>query len=472
MDLRNPDVWVSHLLENLPEAKLACALSDDHPDWEFIDGEIVKLGSLAHSQLDIPELQRRGLVLLASESKDFRLLAHLLRTLQHAGETLLALRLLALYVEHYWTVAAPQNAAHKKRFALQVVKRFEAGSDGFAQNAGTAQRDLLLGELAKLAQGWQQHNAPELAQAADDIFTLYQRAFRDSAPAATPVATSSTGAATPTGVTAAPVAAPVTPAAALVVNIDSHDDKAWRDTQLNVAAILCERQPDSPQGYRLRRYALWQNITSVPQAESDGRTPLAAVSADMVDDYTARLASADMALWQQVEKSLLLAPYWLDGHYLSAQAAQRLGYADAAEAIRDEVSRFLARLPRLATLLFNDHTPFIADPTKQWLAAAQGNHNPDAPVAQTSEEHQAARACFTEQGLEAALQYLEALPEGSPRDQFHRQYLGAQLMEEAGMEKLAQQQYRMLFRLGLQMRLADWEPALLEQLESKFTAEQ
>ncbi len=60
MDLRDPNVWVSHLLENLPEEKLASALKDDNPNWEYIDGEIVKLGSLAHSQLDIPELQRRG----------------------------------------------------------------------------------------------------------------------------------------------------------------------------------------------------------------------------------------------------------------------------------------------------------------------------------------------------------------------------------------------------------------------------
>ncbi|MEW5188345.1 type VI secretion system ImpA family N-terminal domain-containing protein, partial [Citrobacter freundii] len=126
MDLRIPDIWISHLLENLPDDKLAKPLKDDNPAWEYIDSEIVKLGSLAHSQLDIPEIQRRGLVLLASESKDFRLLAHLLRTLQHAGDHLLALRLLALYVEHYWTVAAPQNATHKKRFALQVIKRFEA----------------------------------------------------------------------------------------------------------------------------------------------------------------------------------------------------------------------------------------------------------------------------------------------------------------------------------------------------------
>ncbi|HAH0864064.1 TPA: hypothetical protein GFX54_20585 [Escherichia coli] len=186
MDLRDPNVWISHLLENLPEEKLASALKDDNPNWEYIDGEIVKLGSLAHSQLDIPELQRRGLVILASESKDFRLLAHLLRTLQHAGDPHLALRLLALYVEHYWAVAAPQNMAHKKRFASQVIKRFETGIEVFSQNAATAQRDALSGELAKLAQCWQSHNAPELAQATDDLFALYQRAFNRAAPAPVP----------------------------------------------------------------------------------------------------------------------------------------------------------------------------------------------------------------------------------------------------------------------------------------------
>lgn len=465
MDLRDPDVWLAHLLENLPEEKLSAPLADDNPQWEFIDGEIVKLGSLAHSQLDVPELQRQCLILLASESKDFRLMAHLLRTLQHGGDALLAGRLLTQYVAHYWTIAAPQNMAHKKRFAAQVIKRFESGADTFSQQASAAQRDLLLGELAKLAQLWQENNAPELAQAADDIFALYQRAFRDSAPI-----TSTTPA--PPDVTAAtPVTAPITPVAlpAPVVNIDSHDDKAWRDTLLKVAAILCERQPDSPLGYRLRRHALWQTITSAPQAESDGRTPLAAFSTDMMDDYLARLNNADMALWQQVEKSLLLAPYWFDGHYLSAQAAQRLGYNCVAEAIRDEVTDFITRLPQLSALLFNDHTPFVTEQTKQWLASSGQQIT---PAVNTSEDLQAARQCFEERGLEAALRYLDDLPAGSPRDQFHRQYLGAQFLDEAGMLQLAQQQYRLLLRTGLHMMLADWEPSLLEQLEKKLTAEQ
>lgn len=402
MDLRNPDVWLAHLLENLPEDKLSAALDDGNADWEFVDSEIVKLGSLAHSQLDIPELQRRGLMLLASETKDFRLLAHLLRTLQHAGDILLASRMLAQYTEHYWTCAAPQNMAHKKRFAAQVIKRFESAVQDFAGNAATIQRDALLGELAKLAQCWQAHNASELAKATDDLFSLFQRAFRDVAPEMTSSARS--------------------------------------------AAIA-------------------------PQAESDGRTPLAAFPVDMMDDYLARLNNADMALWQQVEKSLLLAPYWLDGHYLSAQTALRLGYKQVADAIRDEVTDFLARLPALINLLFNDRTPFVSEQTKQWLASS-GSVNQTVPVVQTDEELQAAKACFDENGLEAALRYLENLPEGDPRHQFHRQFFGAQLLEEAGMVQLAQQQYRMLFRTGLHMMLSEWEPSLLKALEQKLTAEQ
>ncbi|KFD19444.1 type VI secretion system protein TssA [Yokenella regensburgei] len=468
MELRDPDIWISHLLENLSEDKLTSALKDDNPDWEYIDGEMLKLGSLAHSQLDIPEIQRRGLVLLSSESKDFRLLAHLLRTLQYAGDPLLALRLLALYVEHFWTLTAPQNVVHKQRIAAQVIKRFDAGVGGFAENGDTTQRDSLLAELAKLAQRWQEHNVPVLAQAVDDLSSQYRRAFHRAAPvqSALPSAGSPPLTAPPPSSASATASAI---AAVPTVDIESHDDKAWRNTLLKVAAILCERQPDSPQGYRLRRYALWQTITSVPQAESDGRTPLAAVPADMTADYMTRLNNADLALWQQVEKSLLLAPYWLEGHYLSAQTAQRLGYASAAEAIRDEVARFLTRLPQLATLRFNDCTPFMSEQTKQWLATSPDRQT--APIVRTGEDTEAVRQCFSEQGLEGALQYLEKLAEGDPRDRFLRQYLGAQLMEDAGMVQLAQQQYRMLFKAGLRMTLADWEPSLLEQLEKKFTAE-
>ena len=151
MDLRDPNVWISHLLENLPEEKLASALKDDNPNWEYIDGEIVKLGSLAHSQLDIPELQRRGLVILASESKDFRLLAHLLRTLQHAGDPHLALRLLALD-----DIGAVAGKDAWERALLQLFEQLMAGGGRLlvAAAAPPAASGIVLADLrSRLAAG-------------------------------------------------------------------------------------------------------------------------------------------------------------------------------------------------------------------------------------------------------------------------------------------------------------------------------
>jgi type VI secretion system protein VasJ len=460
MDIRNPEVWLSHLLENLPQEKQASKLSDDNPQWEYIDGEIVKLGSLNHAQLDVPELQRQGLGLLASESKDFRLVSHLLRTLQHAGNPLLALRMLTQYVTHYWTVAWPPNAANKKRFADQILKRFEPGIAGFAASSTPEQRDALLGELAKLAQCWQTSGVPELASAADDLFALYQRAFRDGSPAAALSISPAAVIAAPPVASAAAASAP-----APMVNIDSHDDRAWRDTLLKVAAMLCERQPASPQGYRLRRHALWQNITSAPMADNDGRTPLAAVSVDMMADYQARLVRADAVLWQQVEQSLLLAPYWLDGHRLSAQIARQLGHDDVAQAVRDEARRFLTRLPQLDALRFNDRSPFISDDTRRWLADEP--QTPAASVVVTDDITQQVWLCHEERGLDAALMMVEQQPDGGPRTRFYRQYLTAQLLEASGMATIARQHYHTLYQAARQMTLADWEPELLQQLEDR-----
>lgn len=461
MDIHNPDIWLSHLLEDLPEEKLASKLSDENPQWEYIDGEIVKLGSLHHAQLDIPELQRQGLQLLVTESKDFRLVSHLLRTLQHAGNPLLALRILTQYVTHYWTIAWPQNAANKKRFADQILKRFEPGINVFAAASTPEQRDALLGELAKLAQCWQASGMRELASSTDDLFAQYQRAFRDSSsvvslPAQSEITNQVFTQTAPAAATA--VSAPL-------VNIDSHDDKAWRDTLLNVAAILCERQPASPQGYRLRRHALWQNITSVPQAESDGRTPLAAVSVDMVADYQACLVRADIVLWQQVENSLLLAPYWLDGHHLSAQIAQQLGHDDVAQAIRDEVRHFLSRLPQLDTLRFNDRSPFISDDTRQWLVDEPQTSAMSVVV--MDDIAQQVWLCHEERGLDAALTMIEQQPDGAPRTHFYWEYLTAQLLEASGMATIARQHYHTLYQAARHVTLADWEPELLQQLEDR-----
>lgn len=468
MDISTPEAWASHVLEPLSEEKTCTALSDANTDWEYIDSEMVKLGSLTHAQLNIVEIQQRTLKLLASESKDFRLMVHLLRTLQHAGkaeELLLAVKLLTQYLEHFWARAWPQKEAHKVRFAQQIIKRFETAVASFTLGSNQNQRDNLLGEFAHLSQFWLKNGSGQLAAAVDALFALYQRHFLEPITQLPQSASQISGNTASDSVTTSPHVP--------TIAVENHDDKAWRQTQLKVADLLCELHPQCAVGFRLRRHAIWQTITSAPQAETDGRTQLAAFSADLLEDYQARFASANSELWEQVEKSLLLAPYWFDGHHLSARIALLLGHSDSAEAIRDELNAFLNRIPALKNLLFNDHTPYLSDATQRWLEVSAAKNNAGSS-ANSDSETQSIWQCFNEQGLAPALQLLDQYhqQDHEPRQQFYRQYFGAQLLEHAGMAALAHQQYKALRQAASQITLPDWEPALLEQLEEKITTAQ
>ena len=387
------DNWLEKLTTPLSLEQTRARISDDNPHWEFVDGEMVKLGALSHGSLDLKEVQRRILLLLASESKDFRLVVHLLRTLQHAGqpqEVLLALQLLSAWVEAYWGEAWPHNATMKSRLAQQVLKRFSTAANLFIERADDEERQQALGALARLAQ------------------------------------------------------------------------------------MLCERQPESPLGYRMRRNAVWQGITSVPLAQADGRTPLAAFSADRMAEYAAAIASPSLALWEQVEQSLTLAPYWFEGHRLSAKIALALGYNRVAEAIREELQSFLQRLPQLVELSFSDRTPFLSNEARSWLeemSVPQGAVSV-SPL-QTDIDQESVWQCWREQGTEAALTMLDSVAaQLNPRGKFYCQLLGHRLLEQAGMTTLARQGYGQLYRIARDITLVEWEPELITQLqEQQYSSE-
>lgn len=150
----SPDDWFKALLAALPEEKVSQAVSDDNALWINIEDNVSRLGSLTHGQINIKEIRRQALTLLETESKDFRVVVHMLRTLQHGGnaeELLLAAKLLVQYVQHYWQQAWPKNQTHKIRFAQQVIKRFETAAGSFSRGASETQHNAMPGELAFLA---------------------------------------------------------------------------------------------------------------------------------------------------------------------------------------------------------------------------------------------------------------------------------------------------------------------------------
>ncbi|MDX7990474.1 type VI secretion system protein TssA [Xenorhabdus littoralis] len=465
MDIRTQFDWFGSLLAPLSDEQIGKAPGDSEPAWEYIDGEMIKFGSLSHGSLDVEEIQRKALQLLSENSKDFRLMVHLLRTLQHAGnsaELILAMELLTDYVKNYWEKASPAKPLIKRRLAQQVLKRFDSAQNSFIEQASKSERDEAQGALAHLAQCWHA-NEPELAKEVDQLRVRYNRQAEivPMAPTPAPTATSAS-----TGDSAAQASQTYETSPMPDVDVNSSSEKAWKQTLMTVADLLCERHPESPVGYSLRRHAVWHTITTAPMANATGKTPLAPASADRTADYLARLPMADNKLLQQIEQSLTLAPYWLDGHIIAAQVALQLGYENVAQAIHDELNAFLERLPGLKALSFSDMSPFISPETLDWLAPepmATGNGS-------VSADQEAIWQCFQQQGLEAALKMLEAHQQQltEPRDQFYGQLLNAQLLEDAGMTALAQQHYRNLLHTGQHMLLTQWEPSLLTLLAEKL----
>ncbi|KFC05296.1 ImpA family protein [Trabulsiella guamensis ATCC 49490] len=457
--------WLEKLATPLPGENISTRLSDDNPHWAFIDGEMVKLGALTHSTLNMADIQQRILLLLTTESKDFRLIVHLLRTLQHSGQpadVALAMQLLCRWVELYWSQAWPDNALMRRRLSQQVIRRFPSTVNRFITGANPAQRQAVQEALSCLEQFWQVQER-ELAEEIKTLQVTFARqperpVQEDKAPDVV-----SAGATIPQ---ASPGVTPPAP----TMQVVNTDEKAWRHTQLQMAGILYERQPENPLWCRLRRNAIWQGITVAPQSAEDGRTPLAAFSVDRMAEYQSRLVNPDSALWMQVEESLTLAPYWFDGHHLSAQIAQKLGYARVASAIHDELSVFLQRLPQLRTLSFINRTPFFSVATLNWLEyEGEGQAKTASPgqvSVQSDLDSDAVWQSRETQGLEVALRQLDDLArQRNPRGQFYCQLLGADLLEKSGLKTLAQQHYQHLWQIAQGITLPDWEPELITQLE-------
>lgn len=78
--------WCARLLTSLPDEQIRGAVLADEPRWDYVETELVKLGSLAHSQVDLNAVAEACLGLLESRTKDMRVLAQLLRCLQHPAK--------------------------------------------------------------------------------------------------------------------------------------------------------------------------------------------------------------------------------------------------------------------------------------------------------------------------------------------------------------------------------------------------
>ena len=470
--------YVEQVLGAIPgETATGESLADD-PVLEFLEDEVMKVGSLAHNDIDWHKVESEALKLLADRSKDLKVLGFLMLSLQRGGDGErfgLSLLLLHRVLDGWWEAAWPYPGAKgqraRKMLFTQMLQRAIKGVDGLSFDASVGDgRQFCLGLIDKLDAQAKEKDFPddalfELKRAAEKLPQLEQTSVSQPGGETRPVAASQTAA-----VAATKPAGSNTASAALgSLTLDPGNERATRQSLLKVAELLTATEPDNPLGYQMRRYAIWQSITSLPPTRDGKRTDLAAVSADRVADYKEALDKApDNELWQRIEQSLSVSPFWLDGHWLSARAAVARGNNDCAEAIREALKAFVERLPQLTELTFNDGTPFLSEAAADWMftvpVSAKGSAGGASPWEQALE---GAVELSRQNKLPAALELLEqGLADArEPRERYYWRLSTAKLLKETGLKTLAGQQIQDLKNQVQGLVLEDWEPGLIKQLE-------
>ena len=266
----------------------------------------------------------------------------------------------------------------------------------------------------------------------------------------------------------------VTPSSSSVV-VDHSSDKAAKQTLLKVADFLSEQDYGIALAIRLRRFAVWGSISSLPDHKQDGETMLRGMQVDRVKDYQDQLRHPDLALWRKVEQSLTLAPYWFEGQLMSHTIAKQLGKEDWCKAIVEETQNFLNRMPSLFELKFKGGEPFVSESVKEWLInVGQADGSSGQSVGgDWQEKRKEAFQLAKEGGIAVALSMLNdgLVSAVEPRDQFYWRLLAADLMRTNHLDAMAKEQYQTLNSQIENLTVPDWEPSLVEQIQRYTTSE-
>lgn len=465
--------YTDQVLDSLPgHSAIGESLQED-ATLAWLEDEVMKVGSLAHTGIDWDRIERDSVQLLADRSKDLKILGFLLLCLQRGGNGerfALSLYLLQRVLGSWWPQAWPypgdRGQRARTRLFQQMLQRALGEVAQLSFDAGVGDgRSYSLDLLAKLlVLAGEQQLPDDLLHELKGHLERLPAASQTPEPAATPE---------PSPPVTAVSAASSTTAASRPspglgqLTLDAGDERATRQSLLKVAELLTELTPADPLGYQLRRYAIWGSIATAPPSRDGGRTDLAAVSADRVSDYREALAKApDRALWQRIEQSLSVSPFWLEGHWLSAQVAEALGHADCREAIRLALKHFVERLPSLASLTFNDGTPFLPKGVSDWLLTAPGKGK-GGGAESWEQAHEQAREQLAREGLGPAMQRMEEglAAANEPRARFYWRLMAAELLRESGLTTLAGQQIQDLRDQTRELNLDNWEPGLMARLE-------
>lgn len=449
-----------------------CAVGErllDDPLLDFVETQMIKVGSLSHSEVQWDEIEKISLNLLEKKTKDLKILTYLLQCLQYqasAERFTLSVYILIDFMSAFWDTCYPapgaRGALPRRKFFSQIALRIFKS----AQKLDGAMFDVDLKiELTEALEKWkevvQECSLP--VDLVEDIQVLLANKLSSLSDNLLATETQYSALATLSQSTHTDLSTPTK------FDIDGSSDRATKQTLFKMAEFLTELDNGAVYSLRLRRLATWLAIVSPPDADQHGQTQLMPVSIDRIREYEEQLErEADLVLWHKVEKSLALTPFWLDGHYLSFRIAMKLGEKDLATAIRDEILIFIERLPSLLTMCFQGSIAFASEETQCWINEAKNPTGVGAMPGLWDEILKKAFVLAEEGGVSVALAMLnDGLKDAQePRDKFYWRMLSADVMHNYKLDALASEQYETLKIQAQSLSVIDWEPSLIQRLEN------
>ncbi|WP_394393093.1 type VI secretion system protein TssA [Shewanella woodyi] len=456
--------------------KIAKPIAGDNPVGErlfddvlfdFVEGQLMKVGSLSHAEVQWGEVEIAVVSLLETRTKDLKLIIYLMQCLQYQASLerfSLSLGVLDIFMKEYWLTCYPapgdRGVLPRRKYFSQIVQRtVKSGESIDTQFCEPQSKELLLKRLSSLLD-----SAEKLELPTEVLSSLATRLTRQLEQNENRVSPTKSNAVSEPAEEAASRSAPK-------LEIDSSNDKATKQTLLKVADFISEFETGTGLSLRIRRFATWSSVSGVPEnANAAGETSLMPIAADRVSEYQSQLEKgADMALLRRVELSLTLSPFWLDGHHLSAQIAMALGQLEWAKAIHEDTAAFVERLPKLLMMSFKGGIPFANAETRTWLDEGYGRNSFEGNGQGVEQKRAEVVELAESGGLSVAFASLnEHLQQASePRDAFYLRLLGADLKQSHQLSAMATVDYQVLYQQASHMVLADWEPTLMARLKQK-----
>lgn len=448
--------------------------------YDFIEEQMMKVGSLSHGTVQWKKVEEAAITLLSEQTKDLKLLISLLQCFHHRNTSVsltVSLFVLGDFVHKYWETCYPyagkKGDLPRRKFFNQIVQRVELAVEKLDFNQCSADQ---LNELHEMTLYWD-----DIAEkiefdlsATDAAIAKIRRLARE---AAQRLELNKKSEAKKT--TNAERTAPSSKSQSISINTDS--DKTTKQALLDMANFLEEEGDAIELVVRMRRYAVWSGIDSLPEHKNN-KSLVNAPPKDRTSEYWSLLDNADVDLWKRVETTLSMAPFWFGGQYLSYQIAQKLGYTSSAQAILQETQRFLKRWPELYDFTFRSGEPLFSDECKEWLETSRlvGNNNVESSNVESnnvdsghvqsddwaSYKKQAIDLVKTD-GLEVGLSMVNTAINNTKdlRSHAHWKLISAELLQEKGLHTLALEQLQSLHAQIESMTVSEWEPSILKRIE-------